>query len=251
MNGLSPTRLLRLLWQGAAEGAGQWSKAWGQEGGKGGGAAERRYRDTVLAMGGDEALWARILHGGWRRRRSGLAGRLERIAAWRRIRARWHGREPGTGYPEGAERGSMALAMVAGLCARSKGQLWATPRRASDPGLAEAAVEAWEKVYATGRRDAYVETGLWMEAMVERGLHPREASRGLQEAALDGRLRRWTEGSTPETRYPERRIQVLECFEDGPLVWAMPLDHPAILIDGRAGTSLRIAPAAGSKAAAR
>lgn len=250
MNGLSPTRLLRLLWRGGAgEEPGQWSKAWTQEGGRGGATAERRYRDTAIAMGGDETLWDRILHGGWRRRRRELARRLERIAAWRRVDARWRGREPGIGWPEELERGSMAMAMVAGLCARSKGQLWATPRRASDPGLAEAAVEAWEEVYATGRREAYVETGLWMEAMVERGFHPREASDGLQQAALEGRLRRWTEGSTPETRYPERRIQVLECFDDGPLVWAMPLDHPAILIDGRAGTSLRIAPATGRRAA--
>ena len=70
--------------------------------------------------------------------------------------------------------------------------------------FAHAALEAFDAVCAGER---YAATGRWLEALAQtHQVHAIEARTQLEAAREAGHVRRWVEGSTPDTRHPSHRI---------------------------------------------
>ncbi len=108
-----------------------------------------------------------------------------------------------------------------------------TPEHFSRPALA---------AYDTVRRgEDYALTGAWLDEMTKRfGIHPVRARQRLAEAHQSGHIRRYVEGSTPETRYGNRNLHVLS-FDGGvPKVRNVNLYHGDFLMPGRAAVSIRL-----------
>ena len=107
------------------------------------------------------------------------------------------------------------------------------PEHFSRPALA---------AYDTVRRgEDYALTGAWLDEMTKRfGIHPVRARQRLAEAHQGGYIRRYVEGSTPETRYGNRNLHVLS-FDGGvPKVRNVNLYHGDFLMPGRAAVSIRL-----------
>lgn len=108
-----------------------------------------------------------------------------------------------------------------------------TPEQFSRPALA---------AYDTVRRgEDYALTGAWLDEMTKRfGIHPVRARQRLAEAHQSGYIRRYVEGSTPETRYGNRNLHVFS-FDGGvPKVRNVNLYHGDFLMPGRAAVSIRL-----------
>ena len=108
-----------------------------------------------------------------------------------------------------------------------------TPEHFSRPALV---------AYDTVRQgEDYALTGAWLDEMTKRfGIHPVRARQRLAEAHQSGYIRRYVEGSTPETRYGNRNLHVFS-FDGGvPKVRNVNLYHGDFLMPGRAAVSIRL-----------
>ena len=114
----------------------------------------------------------------------------------------------------------------------------ATPENPVPEVFAEIAIAAYDSVR---RGEALVLTGSWLEHLVrEFRIHPVRARQRLAEAKQGGLLRRYFEGSTPETRFPDRKVHVLENREGHPTLREVNLYHGDFLHPGHSSASIRL-----------
>ena len=84
-------------------------------------------------------------------------------------------------------------------------------------------------------------TGQWLEAMArEHGIHPVMARNRLNEAHQAGYLQRYTEGSTPETRFEKHTMSYLNLKNGIPVIENINLYQGDFLLQDRASVSLKI-----------
>ena len=116
--------------------------------------------------------------------------------------------------------------------------IYATPENPVPEDFSRPSLEAYD---AVRRGEDYALTGAWLDEMTQRfGIHPVRARQRLAEAHQSGHIRRYVEGSTPETRYGNRNLHVLS-FDGGvPKVRNVNLYHGDFLMPGRAAVSIRL-----------
>jgi transposase-like protein len=89
--------------------------------------------------------------------------------------------------------------------------------------------------------EPYVLTGKWLEELAKsHGIHPVITRQRLNEAREAGLIKRYTEGSTPETQYERHQMTVLEKQQGVPAVRTLNLYHGDFLIPGKASVSIRL-----------
>lgn len=132
---------------------------------------------------------------------------------------------------------NLAEICCAGVRLADKG-IFGTPFNPGVSKFAEQALVAHELVRGG---EAFALTGLWLEEMIARfGIHPVQARQRLIEAHQGGYIRRYFEGSTPETRFENRNIQVLSYEHGEIIVRSTNLYHGDFLMPGRASVSLKL-----------
>ena len=116
--------------------------------------------------------------------------------------------------------------------------IYPTPENPVPEHFSRPALEAYDTVR---QGEDYALTGAWLDEMTKRfGIHPVRARQRLAEAHQSGHIRRYVEGSTPETRYGNRNLHVLS-FDGGvPKVRNVNLYHGDFLMPGRAAVSIRL-----------
>lgn len=116
--------------------------------------------------------------------------------------------------------------------------IYRTPENPVPEHISRPALAAYDTVR---RGEDYALTGAWLDEMTKRfGIHPVRARQRLTEAHQGGYIRRYVEGSTPETRYGNRNLHVLS-FDGGvPKVRNVNLYHGDFLMPGRAAVSIRL-----------
>lgn len=116
--------------------------------------------------------------------------------------------------------------------------IYHTPENPVPEDFSGPALEAYD---AVRRGEDYALTGAWLDEMTKRfGIHPVRARQRLAEAHQGGYIRRYVEGSTPETRYANRNIHVLGFDGEIPKVRNFNLYHGDFLMPGRAAVSIRL-----------
>ena len=116
---------------------------------------------------------------------------------------------------------------------------YGTPNNPTPAKFVEPALEAYNKVRAG---ESFALTGEWLEYLAEfSGIHPICTRQRLAEAHQGGYLQRFFEGSTPDTRFENRNIQVLEIIQGRPTIRTANLYHGDFLLAGRASVSIKIA----------
>ena len=125
------------------------------------------------------------------------------------------------------------------------GQVLAVPKRGicrtetvpSTQEFARAALECYRKLAI----QELVETGRWLEELAwNEGIHPVVAREKLEEAYKEGLLRRFYEGSTPDTSLDDHVLHVLETEEGSPVVKKYYLYRGDFLRSERASVRLKI-----------
>ena len=125
------------------------------------------------------------------------------------------------------------------------GQVLAVPKRGicrtekvpSTQEFARAALECYRKLAI----QELVETGRWLEELAwNEGIHPVVAREKLEEAYKEGLLRRFYEGSTPDTSLDDHVLHVLETEEESPVVKKYYLYRGDFLRSERASVRLKI-----------
>ena len=116
--------------------------------------------------------------------------------------------------------------------------IYPTPENPVPEHFSRPALAAYD---AVRRGEDYALTGAWLDEMTKRlGIHPVRSRQRLAEAHQGGYIRRYVEGSTPETRYGNRNLHVLS-FDGGvPKVRNVNLYHGDFLMPGRAAVSIRL-----------
>ena len=117
----------------------------------------------------------------------------------------------------------------------------------NDPGpseFAQLAVDEYESVRAG---DTFALTGKWLENLAKHhGIHPVRAKQRLAESHQGGYVQRFFEGSTPDTRFENRTIQVLEVDQRCPIIRTFNLYHGDFLMSGRASVGIKLSIVNGS-----
>jgi hypothetical protein len=89
--------------------------------------------------------------------------------------------------------------------------------------------------------NGWVSTGEWLEALARKdGIHPIRARDALQEAAAGGLIRRFTEGSTTDTRHDDHTVRVLDVDAGRPKVAIAYLYRGDFLMPDKSSSSLRL-----------
>lgn len=100
------------------------------------------------------------------------------------------------------------------------------------------AVQAYESLK---KDEDYVLTGLWLETLArDHGIHPLTARDRLSEAHAAKRLERYTQGSTPDTRFENHTLSVLKFTSGNPVIENVCLYHGGFVIPGKASVSIRL-----------
>ena len=116
--------------------------------------------------------------------------------------------------------------------------IYGTPWNPTPTNFVPSALRAYDEVRAG---EDFALTGAWLEYLVKRfGIHPIYARQRLSEAHQGGYLRRYFEGSTPETRYDNRNIHVLEIDGETPIIRKSNLYYGDFLMPGRASVSIKL-----------
>jgi hypothetical protein len=159
---------------------------------------------------------------------------LKRLENERRI-------EIDTKAPE-RERPSPAYVQIAELCGHAlqipQDAVYGTFQNPSVREFVDFALEAYQK---NRKGEDYVLTGLWLETLArEYGIHPIKARDRLAEAQAAGMLERYTQGSTPDTRFEKHTLTVLQIQDGRPAVTKVCLYHGDFIIPGKASVSIRL-----------
>ena len=132
---------------------------------------------------------------------------------------------------------NLAEICCAGVRLADKG-IFGTPNEPSAAKFATQALNAYESVKSG---EAFALTGLWLEKLIETfGIHPIQARQRLMEGHQGGYIQRYFEGSTPDTRFENRNLQVLIYARGELLVRKINLYHGDFLMPGRASVSLKL-----------
>jgi hypothetical protein len=92
-----------------------------------------------------------------------------------------------------------------------------------------------------GPLDGWVAVGEWLEALIRgEAIHPVVARGLLQEAQAANLIRRFTEGSTTNTRHDEHTLKILQRIDPGIEVATVHLYRGDFLIPGKSSSSLRL-----------
>ena len=132
---------------------------------------------------------------------------------------------------------NLAEICCAGVRLADKG-IFGTP---NNPSVAKFAVQALDAYESVRGGEAFALTGLWLEELITKfGIHPVQARQRLVEGHQGGYIRRYFEGSTPDTRFENRNLQVV-IYEHGEIiVRTTNLYHGDFLMPGRASVSLKL-----------
>ena len=152
------------------------------------------------------------------------------------------------GTPLGREESGLRKAAFAPYCALAEAccagvflagsGIFATPRNPPPDQFATQALQAYD---AVREGEDFALTGAWLEHLVRHtGIHPVRAQQRLAEAQQGGYVRRFVEGSTPDTRYENRTLHVLHVAGRVPSLRRINLYHGDFLIPGRAAGSIRL-----------
>jgi hypothetical protein len=116
--------------------------------------------------------------------------------------------------------------------------IYSTPRDPEPRELVELALSAYDRLR---KGETYVPTGLWLEALArESGVHPLNARNRLSEAQAAGLLDRFTEGSTPDTRFDSHSFTALEVADGIVAARTFHLYRGDFIIPGKASVSIRL-----------
>ena len=111
----------------------------------------------------------------------------------------------------------------------------------NNPRPAEFVAPALEAYKAVRVGESFALTGAWLEELaIKYGIHPVRARQRLAEGHQGGYIRRFFEGSTPDTRFENRTIQILEVDLGRPVTRTINLYHGDFLVPGRASVSIKI-----------
>ncbi len=117
----------------------------------------------------------------------------------------------------------------------------------NNPGPADFVRSALEAYDAVRAGESFALTGAWLEKLAtEYGIHPVWARQRLAEGHQGGYVRRFFEGSTPDTRFENRTMQVLEVDQGQPIVRTVNLYHGDFLMPGRATVSVKLSKGEGT-----
>ena len=87
----------------------------------------------------------------------------------------------------------------------------------------------------------YILTGLWLETLArEHQIHPINARNRLNEAQASGMIERFTQGSTPDTRFDEHTLTVLDIDNNHPKAIKVYIYRGDFIIPGKASVSIRL-----------
>jgi hypothetical protein len=104
--------------------------------------------------------------------------------------------------------------------------------------FSEIAVDCYKKI---AKGEEYVLTGQWLEAMaIDHSIHPVVSRNRLNEAYQGGYLQRYTEGSTPETRFERHTMNCLTIKNGIPMLENVNLYRGDFIMQDRASVSIRI-----------
>ena len=111
----------------------------------------------------------------------------------------------------------------------------------NNPGAAEFVKPALEAYEAVRAGENLALTGSWLEKLVSQfGIHPVHARQRLAEAHQGGYIRRFFEGSTPDTRFENRKLHILESDQGQASIRTTNLFHGEFLMSGRASVSIKL-----------
>ncbi len=140
------------------------------------------------------------------------------------------------------ERPSPCYLQIAELCGHALqipgDAIYGTFRNPSAREFVDYAIKSYE---STRKGEDYVLTGLWLETLArEHGIHPIKTRDRLGEAQAGNLVDRYTQGSTPDTRFENHTLTVLD-FENGrPKPTKLCLYHGDFIIPGKASVSIRL-----------
>jgi hypothetical protein len=111
----------------------------------------------------------------------------------------------------------------------------------SRPDLRAFVDKALERYHELAPEGGWVASGEWLEALVRKnGIHPVLARESLQEAAAANLVRRWTEGSTTDTRHDDHTLRVLQVTTGHPTVGTAYLYRGDFLMPDKSSSSLKL-----------
>ena len=116
--------------------------------------------------------------------------------------------------------------------------IFGTPNNPRPAEFVAPALEAYEAVRGG---ESFALTGAWLEKLaIQYGIHPVRARQRLAEGHQGGYVRRFFEGSTPDTRFENRTMQILEVDRGQPIVRTIKLYHGDFLMPGRASVGVKL-----------
>ena len=140
------------------------------------------------------------------------------------------------------ERPSPCYLQIAELCGYAlqvpDEAIYGTFHSPSARDFVDLAVKAYESIR---KGEDYVLTGLWLETLArENGVHPITTRARLAEAQAGNMVERYTQGSTPDTRFENHTMTVLEVDDGRPKPAKLCLYHGDFIIPGKASVSIRL-----------
>ena len=116
--------------------------------------------------------------------------------------------------------------------------IFGTPNNPRPAEFVAPALEAYEAVRGG---ESFALTGAWLETLaIQYGIHPVRARQRLAEGHQGGYVRRFFEGSTPDTRFENRTLPILEVEGRQPIVRTVNLYHGDFLLPGRASVGIKL-----------
>ena len=145
--------------------------------------------------------------------------------------------DSGLGRDSFRSYGSLAEICCLGVRFVDRG-VFGTPNNPRPAEFVASALKTYEDVRAG---EDFALTGTWLEKLAtEHGIHPVRSRQRLAESHQGGYIRRFFEGSTPDTRFENRTIQILEVNLGQPSVRTINLYHGDFLMPGRASVSIKL-----------
>jgi hypothetical protein len=115
---------------------------------------------------------------------------------------------------------------------------YATLHQPDLPAFAATALRRYRELAPDG---GWVASGEWLETLARQdGIHPVLARDSLQEAAAADLIRRWTEGSTTDTRHDDHTLRVLKVEGGRPKVDVAYLYRGDFLMPDKSSSSLKL-----------
>lgn len=140
---------------------------------------------------------------------------------------------------DATRRPYMVLAELSGLALHIPDQgVVLTPNKPDPEAFTEAGLRAYGKLATT---DPLILSGAWLEELaLHDGIHPLRARTLLQQAYDRGLLKRYFEGSTPETRFERHGLDMLDVLPDALSIKRVHLYHGDFLSPDRSSVRIKL-----------